>query len=120
MTALETTTSTATTWTAVCSVGQLVPERGVAALVDGRQIALFRVDIEGETRIYAIDNYDPISHANVMARGIIGTEDDTIYVASPLKKERYDLETGDCLSVSGVSLHPWRVKIVDGLISIAR
>ena len=32
---------TATTWTRVCTLDQLIPERGVAALVGGEPVALF-------------------------------------------------------------------------------
>jgi nitrite reductase (NADH) small subunit len=96
------------------------------AVVDARHLgvaqqavpAAFRVDVDGETTIYAIDNFDPISHANVMARGIIGTDRETIYVASPLKKERYDLETGACLTVHGVAINTWPIQISNGLISV--
>ena len=45
-------------------------ERGVAALVGGAQVAIFRT-YDGE--LFAIDNRDPIAGANVMSRGIVGS-----------------------------------------------
>lgn len=111
-------------WTEVCHLDQLVAERGAAALVGDAQVALFKIDIGGgEIVVFAVDNWDPISHANVLARGIVGrgsdAEDDgTWYIASPLHKERYDLRTGECLSVNGVRIRTWDTAVIDGVVSI--
>ena len=48
--------------------GRCSPDSGVCALVDGRQIAVFRM----ADAIYALDNLDPASEANVLSRGILG------------------------------------------------
>ena len=45
------------TWTAVCTVRDIVPNTGVCALVDDRQVAAFRIGRGDE--VYAIDNFDP-------------------------------------------------------------
>ncbi|MER5963941.1 nitrite reductase small subunit NirD [Streptomyces sp. NPDC002057] len=82
-------------WMAVCEVARLTPGRGVAALLpDGRQAAVFR-DRSGRT--YAIDNRDPFTGAQVLSRGLLGSADGRPFVASPLLKQRFDLETGRCL-----------------------
>ena len=47
------------------------PERGVAALVEGEQVALFRT-FDGA--LYAIGNQDPFTGAFVLSRGIVGTQ----------------------------------------------
>ena len=47
-------------WTPVCPYPRLEPERGVAALVDGAQVALFRTH---DGTVYAIGNLDPVSGA---------------------------------------------------------
>ena len=44
-------------WTPVCPLDRLEPERGVAALVDGVQVAMFRTDDE----LFAVGNLDPLS-----------------------------------------------------------
>ncbi|MEU6121982.1 nitrite reductase small subunit NirD [Streptomyces sp. NPDC047123] len=97
------------TWFAVCDRTQLLPGRGLAALLpDGRQAALF-VDREG--RPYAIDNRDPFTGASVLSRGLLGTERGRPFVASPLLKQRFDLATGRCLDDEEVSVavHPVRI-----------
>lgn len=81
-------------WTAVCRYDDLLPERGVCALVDGQQVAVFRT-YDGE--LYALSNYDPFGKAFVLSRGIVGTRGGVPTVASPLYKHVFDLRTGRCL-----------------------
>ena len=57
---------------AVCPVERLTPNRGVAALVDGRAVAIFLLR-GGE--IHAIDNVDPCTGASVLSRGLVGDAD---------------------------------------------
>ncbi|MDO0927831.1 nitrite reductase small subunit NirD [Streptomyces sp. TG1A-8] len=95
-------------WLPVCGAGALLPGRGVAALLpDGRQVALFR-DRTG--RLYGIDNRDPFSGAAVLSRGLIGTHRGRPFVASPLLKQRFDLETGQCLDDPSVRVAAYRVR----------
>ena len=77
-------------WTSVCAFDDLMPDTGVAALLEGRQIAVFRI---GEV-VYAIDNYDPHSEANVLSRGIVGDLNGEPVVASPIYKHHFNLATG--------------------------
>jgi nitrite reductase (NADH) small subunit len=103
-------------WTAVCAYDHLEPERGVAALIDGAQTAIFRTH-DGE--LFAVDNRDPIAGANVMSRGIVGTRGDAPTVASPLHKQVYDLRTGECLDVPGVAIATYAVRRRDdGLVEV--
>ena len=53
-------------WTDVCAFADLVPDRGVCALVSGRQVAVFRVSPGDD--VYAVGNHDPFSQANVLSR----------------------------------------------------
>src|ERR1700722_10158844 len=55
-------------WHRVCRLDDILPNSGAAALVEGRQIAMFRV---GDA-LYAVGNYDPASGINVLSRGIVG------------------------------------------------
>ena len=105
------------TWVAVCRYDRLEPERGVAALVDGCQIALFRCH---DGSLYAVGNLDPIAGAQVMSRGIVGTRADAPTVASPLHKQVYDLRTGACLDQPGVRLSTFEVRERDGVVEICR
>lgn len=102
-------------WTAVCPYQRLEPERGVAALVDGVQMAIFRGH-DGE--LYAIGNHDPIAGAPVMSRGIVGSRGDTPTVSSPLHKQVYDLRTGECLDVPGVAVPAYPVRNRDGVVQV--
>lgn len=110
------TTATMTgTWTAICDYHRLEAERGVAALVDGVQVAIFRT-YEGE--LYAIGNRDPIAGAQVMSRGIVGTRADVPTVASPLHKQVYDLRTGECLDVPGVAVPSYPIRRNGDLVEV--
>ena len=55
----------------VCAVDDITPDTGVAALIGELQIAIVRVG-DGDDQIFALGNYDPFSHAFVIARGIVG------------------------------------------------
>ena len=108
------------TTTAVCRLDQLLPERGAAALVGQRQVALFRLEGPHGTTIHAIDHRDPFTGANVLARGIVGTAGDRWYVASPLHKQRFDLATGECLDDDAVRVDVHAVYVVDGIVHVGR
>jgi nitrite reductase (NADH) small subunit len=103
-------------WTAVCPYARVEPERGVAALVHGAQLAIFRTH---DGRLFAIGHQDPIARAYVMSRGIVGSRGDVPTVASPLHKQVYDLRTGQCLDVPGVSVPTYAVRCRDGVVEVA-
>ncbi|MFC5216901.1 nitrite reductase small subunit NirD [Streptomyces coerulescens] len=95
-------------WLTVCDLTRLLPGRGVAALLpDGGQVALFR-DRAGQ--LYAIDNRDPFCGAAVLSRGLTGTHQGRPFVASPLLKQRFDLETGQCLDDESVRITTYEVR----------
>lgn len=110
---------TVVTWTRVCAVDQLIPERGIAALVEGNPVALFLLDDE---TVHAVGHHDPFSQVNVMARGIVGSmgegDDYRDTVASPMYKQVFDLATGECLSEQAVRLPVWPVRVVDGQVEV--
>lgn len=80
-------------WAAVCRLEDIVPNTGVCALVRGRQVAVFRLD---DDSVYAIDNHDPFSRANVLSRGIVGDLKGELVVASPVYKQHFSLVSGQC------------------------
>lgn len=102
-------------WVQVCEYHDLLPERGVAALVDGVQVAVFRL-ANGSLR--AIDNYDPCSGAYVLSRGIVGTAGHLNTVASPMHKQRFDLDTGRCLDSESVDVPTYPVRVVGESVQI--
>ncbi|AMM32193.1 Assimilatory nitrite reductase (NAD(P)H) small subunit [Sinomonas atrocyanea] len=103
-------------WHSVCTLADLEPNWGEAALVAGRQVALFRL-ATGE--VYAVEQRDPVSEAYVMARGIVGSRGERPTVASPLHKEVYDLATGERLDAPGIPLATFRARVVDGRVQVA-
>jgi len=103
-------------WSDICPIDVLQPERGVAALIDGLQIAIFRTH---DGTLYAISNRDPIAQAQVMSRGIVGTRGSAPTVASPLHKQVYDLRTGECLDLPGIRIPTYPVRCVDGRVEIS-
>lgn len=106
-----------TTWTNVCALNVLVPDTGVCALVNGKQVAVFRYG-DSDT-LYAISNYDPFGKANVLSRGIIGSIGERPVVASPLYKQHFDLSTGECLEDASVSVENFPVRIDNGVVQVA-
>ncbi|MFJ7046020.1 nitrite reductase small subunit NirD [Streptomyces sp. NPDC101112] len=95
-------------WLTVCDLSTLLPGRGVAALLpDGEQVALFR-DRAGT--LYAIDNRDPFGGAAVLSRGLTGSHQGRPFVASPLLKQRFDLESGQCLDDEAVRIRTYEVR----------
>ena len=106
-----------TVWTPICRRSDLEPGWGEAALVGGQQVAVFLLP---DGRIAAVSNADPATGAFVMSRGIVGSRGDRATIASPLHKDVFDLETGECYTKPGaLSLPVWRVREADGSISVA-
>jgi nitrite reductase (NADH) small subunit len=103
-------------WTTICPLERILPNTGVCALINDRQIAVFRVG-EGQD-VYAIENYDPFSKAYVLARGIVGDRQGIPKVASPIYKQNFSLITGECLDDSTVKLQTFLVQVIDGQVQV--
>ncbi|SFS20051.1 nitrite reductase (NADH) small subunit [Dyella sp. OK004] len=104
-------------WMAVCGIGDIVPDTGVCALVDGEQVAIFRV---GEGDFYAIANVDPHSQAAVLSRGLVGSLGESIVVASPIYKQHFDLRSGECLESPEHAVRTWEVRLQDDRVWVRR
>jgi len=102
-------------WLRACATEALEPGWGEAVLLGGRQVALFRT-AEGE--VYAAAHRDPRTGAYVMARGIVGSRGGRPTIASPLLKEVYDLETGECLGNPDLYLRTYRARVVAGEVEV--
>ncbi len=128
MTVLDTPATATATWTPVCRLADLAPERGAAALVGDEQVALFRLV---DDTVLAVQQQDPFCGAFVMSRGIVGTRRVAgriaATVASPMHKQVFDLRTGACLDPVGkspvlglpVDLRTWAVRVVGGVVEVA-
>ncbi len=100
----------------ICAQDDLIENIGQCALVQGKQIALFRLsDCE---QIYALGNYDPFSEANVLSRGVVGDLNGQPVVASPIYKQHFNLATGVCLEDETVVLETYPVRITDGRVAV--
>jgi nitrite reductase (NADH) small subunit len=94
----------------------LTPGRGVAALVDGEQVAVFLL-ATGE--VVAVDDRDPFTGVAVLSRGLVGDAGGEPTVASPIYKQRFELRTGRCLDDDSVSIQTWVVRVRDGQVEVA-
>ena len=100
----------------ICTLNDLTPELGVSALINGEQVAIFRLK---DNRVYAIANYDPFSQANVLSRGLTCDLKGKTCVASPIYKQHFDLLTGQCLEDDAVSIKIYPVKIEGEAVLVA-
>jgi len=106
-------------WHRLCSSADLVAEAGVAARIDEHEIALFYLP-DLPTQIYALDNRDPFTQAEVLSRGLIGDAQGEVFVASPLHKQRFRLRDGVCLDDPSVVVRTWPVELRDGELFVHR
>ncbi len=95
-------------WQKVCTTDDLVPDAGVCALVNGRQVALFYVP-GARPSLYAVGNRDPAGKANVLSRGIVADVDGELTVASPLYKQHFSLVSGKCLEDDTLSVPVYEI-----------
>ncbi len=105
-------TSFTSLWHNVCAFDDITPNTGVCALVDGKQIAIFRFD----DMVFAVDNYDPASEANVISRGLVGDLNGELVVASPIYKHHYNLLTGRCQEDPDNSIATYPVRVQNGRV----
>ncbi|WP_343553843.1 nitrite reductase small subunit NirD [Pantoea sp.] len=103
-------------WQSVCELQQILPATGVCALINGQQIAIFR-PYEDE-QLYALSNIDPFAEASVLSRGLIAEHQKTLWVASPLKKQRFRLSDGVCLEDPARSVASYPVRVSNGHVEI--
>ena len=101
--------------TPVCAVDAVPLEGGVAALVNGSAVAVFR-SFDGS--VFALSNVDPFSGASVLSRGIVGSRGDVPVVSSPMYKQAFDLRTGACLDDPSVRVASYDVAVVDGVVHV--
>jgi len=99
-------------WQAVCSIDAIPPQAGIGARLGEMQIALFRLN----DKVYALDNQEPGSQANVLSRGLLGDADGEPMVISPLYKQRIRLRDGRLCESGEQVVRAWPVKIEDGKV----
>lgn len=108
------TPKTSTQWLTICPLSRIIPNTGVCALVNERQVAIFRVEDE----VFAIDNYDPFSQAYVLSRGIVGDRQGIPKVASPIYKQNFNLIDGTCFDDVTVQVPIFPARVLEGQVQI--
>jgi nitrite reductase (NADH) small subunit len=113
------TVSPSASWRALCGRRDLVANSGVVAWLDGIQVALFYLpENTAGDRLYAIENRDPKSGANVIGRGIVGCLKGDLVIASPLYKQHFRLQDGTCLEYPEQRLRVWPARLNDDAVEI--
>ena len=103
-------------WIEACRIEDIVPGSGVCARVGKHQVALFRP--RADDAVFALDNIDPFFEASVLSRGLIGEHAGELYVASPLKKQRFRLSDGYCLESPEHSREHFEVGVEAGRVRL--
>lgn len=107
-------------WHALCERKDLVANSGVVAWLAGKQIALFYLpDTTQGEHLFAIDNRDPKSGANVIGRGLLGQIGGELVIASPLYKQHFRLHDGSCIEYPEQRLEVWPVRLNGEQVEIA-
>ena len=106
-------------WTTICKLTNILPFGGRCALLDGKQVAIFRIQENSKDTLYALSNYDPYSKANVLSRGLVGCLDGKLVITSPVHKHHFELSTGQCLEDENLSLETWKVQIEGEKVQLA-
>ncbi len=101
----------------ICPLSENAPNTGVCALVEGQQVAIFRVG--SGSNILAISNYDPFSKVFVLSKGIMGDRNGIPKVASPIYKQNFSLLTEQCLDDETVSIPTFTARVVDQRVQVA-
>jgi len=104
-------------WQPICRLDDLIPDAGIAARAHGEQVAVFLT----ETGPFALDHVDPFCGAAVLARGIVGELQGHPVVASPMYKQHFRLDTGQCLEDATVRVRRWPLRVdADGVLRVGR
>jgi len=99
-------------WQEICGIDDIPEQAGIGARLGRKPIALFRF---GEF-VYALDDREPGSSANVLSRGILGDAAGEPVVISPLYKQRIRLRDGCQVESGEPAVRAWPVKIEDGKV----
>ncbi|MBD8161844.1 nitrite reductase small subunit NirD [Erwinia persicina] len=102
-------------WNAVCQIEDIPPQAGIGARLGSQPIALFRLD----DQVYALDDLEPGTGANVLSRGLLGDSGGDALVISPLYKQRFRLRDGQSLDNPALSQRCWPVKVEQGQVWVA-
>ncbi|HAI50895.1 nitrite reductase small subunit NirD [Atlantibacter hermannii] len=103
-------------WMTICPIEKILPATGVCALFNEQQVAIFRPYESDE--VYAISNIDPFFDASVLSRGLIVEHQGELWVASPLKKQRFRLRDGLCMEDESHCVAHYEARVKDGQVQL--
>jgi nitrite reductase (NADH) small subunit len=104
-------------FTTICNIDDIIPGTGVCALLGDEQVAIFRPTAASE--VFAISNMDPFYQSNVLSRGLIVEHSEELWVASPLKKQRFNLKSGACMEDEQFNIKAYKARVTKGQVEIA-
>lgn len=105
-------------WQPICSRDELIADSGVVAWLNGLQIALFYLPNAQGQQVFALDNRDPKSGANVIGRGIVGQLGNDLIIASPMYKQHFRLADGSCVEYPEQRLNVWPVRLNGDVVEL--
>ncbi len=112
-------------WKDICKIDDILPETGVCALLGDEQVAIFRpyhsdqvFAISNIDQVFAISNIDPFFESSVLSRGLIAEHQGELWVASPLKKQRFRLSDGLCMEDEQFSVKHYDARVKDGVVQL--
>ena len=94
-------------WKDICKIDDILPETGVCALLGDEQVAIFRPY-----------HSDPFFESSVLSRGLIAEHQGELWVASPLKKQRFRLSDGLCMEDEQFSVKHYDARVKDGVVQL--
>ncbi|SNY71970.1 nitrite reductase small subunit NirD [Enterobacter sp. CC120223-11] len=103
-------------WINICDINDILPQTGVCAKLGHEQVAIFRP--HHDEQVFAISNIDPFFRASVLSRGLIAEHNGELWVASPLKKQRFRLSDGLCMEDESHSVAHFDVRVKDGQVQL--
>jgi nitrite reductase (NADH) small subunit len=102
-------------WVNICNINDILPPPA-SALLGNEQVAIFRP--RHDEQVFAISNIDPFFEASVLSRGLIAEHQGELWVASPLKKQRFRLTDGLCMEDESFSVKHYDVRVKDGKVQL--
>ena len=95
-------------WVNICKIDAILPATGVCALLGNQQVAVFRPYADNQV----------FFESSVLSRGLIAEHQGELWVASPLKKQRFRLRDGLCMEDESHSIPHYEVRVKDGQVQL--
>ncbi|MEI8619292.1 nitrite reductase (NAD(P)H) small subunit [Pseudoalteromonas sp. B193] len=104
-------------WHNIGTIDNLVANSGVCALVNNQQVAIFYIP-QNPTLCLPLATTTRLAKPTY-CRVALGSVDNKLVVSSPLYKQHFCLETGECLEAEAIHLPVFNAKIEDDSVFIS-